>query len=231
MLYRVLACCGALAICGCGDVVMSTQQTGGCAGEGDTGGIGGSPGGAGAGGYSGGAAGSTSGCATDADCGPWETPECGKMICDSGQCRLDAFPADYTCSSPDPDGPGPWPPQPGVFHCWGGQCCFGCIVDNGGTTSELDPGDGPCVAGTDNDFCGQDGNLCDNCTIKGLKCVAGQCASACGSWSDCPTPMGECLLPTCVNGLCGVTAAPNGSLCTGSGPSGMGVCYDGVCGT
>ncbi len=156
---------------GCG-APCATQDT-----SGDTQGGGGS--GAGSGTSSAGSGGEAPepvGCATEADCTSWVNPECGVMRCKKGLCVAEAYTPPYTCGSPDPDDTGPWESRdPTVGHCFGGQCCFGCIVDSGSNPREHDVFDGPCVGGASDDFCGAAGELCLNCAIKGLICKAGAC--------------------------------------------------------
>lgn len=114
-------------------------------------------------------------CAVDDDCDSADVHECMAITCDNGHCKVDRFAPDYACHSPDPDGAAPGMPEPGEYHCYGGQCCYTCIADSGATPSKIDPSDGPCVAGTADDYCGFGGGLCANCTVQGKVCREGSC--------------------------------------------------------
>lgn len=130
------------------------------------------------------AAGSTSSadveCSQDAECQATYplsllNVQCSTVACVAGRCRWTALPADYPCTSPDPDGSGPMLTDLSVGQCYGGQCCFGCMMDTGATTSELDPSDGPCVAGNSDDACGRAGHVCVSCALTHQICVQGAC--------------------------------------------------------
>jgi hypothetical protein len=120
-------------------------------------------------------------CEADPDCEvfPYSTmhPECATAKCKDGRCAIEVFSPPYACSSPEPDASGVWQNKDSsTGQCYGGQCCFGCIVDFGSHPREIDISDGPCVAGNSDDFCGAAGQLCINCTLAGGTCVDGACA-------------------------------------------------------
>ena len=159
------------ALVGCGDETESEPSTASSSTEG--GGASSASGNGGGGGGSGTTAGAE--CVQDDDCKNRMEPSCGEVRCQDGYCKEEVFTPVATCPSPDHDGSGPWEPDPAGGSCWGGQCCFTCIVDQGSDTSEFDPFDGPCVAGQSDDFCGVNGALCQNCAIQGKVCDDGEC--------------------------------------------------------
>ena len=124
---------------------------------------------------SGGSCGPPTECQSDDDCSVPREHDCMSVRCREGRCETEVFAPDYTCHSPDPDGNAPSLPDSGEYHCYGGQCCYTCIADSGATPSKIDPSDGPCVAGTSDDYCGFGGGLCANCTIRGKVCREGSC--------------------------------------------------------
>lgn len=66
----------------------------------------------------------------------------------------------------------------GGGRCFGGACCFTCLVDSGaadGKVGEVDKTDGPCYPGNQDENCGFGGVVCMNCKALGKVCQAGAC--------------------------------------------------------
>lgn len=101
-------------------------------------------------------------CDDYTDC-PLSLDVCRIFTCDYGRCVEHDLPPEHTCES--------------EYPCWKGSCCFTCIADSGHDVGKMDVFDGPCVAGLDDHLCGVGGVLCEDCTVQGEICVAGQCVA------------------------------------------------------
>lgn len=122
-------------------------------------------------GAGGGAAEMCGACAVDDDCF-YAVPEnttCSLARCVGGQCQEERRSPLWTC--------GVVPGEINPAHCYGGSCCFTCIVDSGSNPGGVDPDDGPCVAGTTDTACGFGGGVCRDCKADGKVCVRGACVA------------------------------------------------------
>jgi hypothetical protein len=99
-------------------------------------------------------------CDDYTDC-PLSLNTCRTFTCDKGRCVEHDLTPEHLCDS--------------AYPCWEGACCFTCIADSGRDVGKMDVFDGPCVSGLNDHLCGVGGVLCEDCTLQGEVCVAGQC--------------------------------------------------------
>jgi hypothetical protein len=151
-------------------------------------------------------------CAYLPTCGPLSCPY---GCCDgSGQCRDGNTDAacgisGQSCSDCTKSG----------FHCAPQGFCYTGPHCGPDTCAGCCDATGQCRNGATGGFCGQYGNLCDNCVAKGETCIG----QVCSSGSTCPLAYPGCS-PTSVTPPPGIFAACNsgqlsviGSACKGDG--------------
>ena len=116
-------------------------------------------------------------------------PSCGPLTCPGGCCDAQGQCKDgHTNSECGVGGTKCWDCTATKLNCAPQGFCYQgphCGPDNCAGCCD---GTGQCRAGGSNQFCGQYGELCDNCGSKGQTC-AGQ---VCGTGSVCPKPYAGC---------------------------------------